>query len=320
MTLVMNLSTLPLIFALNMWVFVFLAIEVICVGFTIYNFLLEIGKECEMSEANIWKLHWFWKKVLPKEDSRISLARASHAFFLLLLFANVVLLTALLYLWLSYRLVHSWGRKLVLICGSTFVVLRSLLTAWFPNIIFEFIGLEITWIWRGVPISVFLLSVLLNETQQFLIKQGRVEEVKLVLKRIHKSGEEEELQELAYLIEYEDREPWQKLLHSLVLEINFIIFKYHTTVLAPFLGGAIRDRVAGVLSLRYLCIYFPCQSSLIFQIYLTIQFLPIYEDFLFFVYHGENLLVHLKQQTTLSLPLASSSYDVILYFLPHGTG
>ncbi|KAG5612281.1 hypothetical protein H5410_023562 [Solanum commersonii] len=67
MTLVMNLATLPLICALNVWVFVFLAIVVICVGFMIYKFLPEIGKkEGELPEAEIWKMHWFWKKVLPK--------------------------------------------------------------------------------------------------------------------------------------------------------------------------------------------------------------------------------------------------------------
>ncbi|KAG5612306.1 hypothetical protein H5410_023587 [Solanum commersonii] len=39
MTLVMNLAILPLICALNVWVFVFLAIVVIRVGFMIYKFL-----------------------------------------------------------------------------------------------------------------------------------------------------------------------------------------------------------------------------------------------------------------------------------------
>ncbi|KAG5630606.1 hypothetical protein H5410_002323 [Solanum commersonii] len=62
--------------------------------------------------------------------------------------------------------------------------------------------------------------ILLNETPQFLTKQGQVEEAKVVPKRIQKFGAEEELQQLAYLIENEDREPWQKLLHSPVLVIN----------------------------------------------------------------------------------------------------
>ncbi|WMV26710.1 hypothetical protein MTR67_020095 [Solanum verrucosum] len=36
-------------------------------GFMIYKFLPEIGKkEGELPEAKIWKMHWFWKKVLPK--------------------------------------------------------------------------------------------------------------------------------------------------------------------------------------------------------------------------------------------------------------
>ncbi|KAG5630607.1 hypothetical protein H5410_002324 [Solanum commersonii] len=60
---------------------------------------------------------------------------------------------------------------------------------------------------------------------------------------------------------------------------------YHTSFLASFLGGAIRAGVPGLavlefLSLRYLFIYFPLQSNLICQIYLIVQFLPIYEDFL----------------------------------------
>ncbi|XP_015167754.1 probable inositol transporter 2 [Solanum tuberosum] len=126
-----------------------------------------------------------------------------------------------------------------------------------------------------VKAIVFLLLVLLNETPQFLIKQGRVEEAKVVLKRIQKFGAEEELQQLAYLIENEDREPWQKLLHSPVLVINvatqifqrllalysnmflgplflhFIAFKYHTSFLASFLGGAIRVGVPGLAVFSY---------------------------------------------------------------------
>lgn len=118
---------------------------------------------------------------------------------------------------------------------------------------------------------IFILSVLLPETPQFLIRQGRVEEAKVVLRRIRRSGAEVELQQLAHVIENEDREPWQKLLHSPVLVINVVAqifqqllgldsimffgplflqsigYKYH----ASFLGGAIRAGVAGVAVLSY---------------------------------------------------------------------
>ncbi|WMV26706.1 hypothetical protein MTR67_020091 [Solanum verrucosum] len=296
--------------------------------------------------------------------------------FLLLLFANVVPLSALLSVWPSYRLAHSWGRRPVLICGSALVVLGSLLTAWFPNIIIEFTGLAVTgcgvgFLYQVIPIichetsignakdcasfdffymlicgntvakginlaasgnyidgwrwslfaygifsfPVFLLSVLLPETPQFLIKQGRVEEAKVVLKRIRRSGAEAELQQLAHVIENEDRKPWQKLLHSPVLVINVaaqifqrllgldsimffgplflqsIGYKYHAAFLASFLGGAIRAGVAGLAVLSYR--FFGRRRTLLF----ACAGILVSEISLFFVFHGANPVVHLKQQS-----------------------
>uniref|UniRef100_K4BS78 Major facilitator superfamily (MFS) profile domain-containing protein n=1 Tax=Solanum lycopersicum TaxID=4081 RepID=K4BS78_SOLLC len=284
--------------------------------------------------------------------------------FSLLLFANVVPISALLSVWPSYRLAHSRGRRPVLISGSTLRVLGSLLTAWFPHIIIEFIGLVVTgcgvgFLYQVIPIichetsignakdctsfgffymlicgntvakginlaasgnyiggwrwslfsygifsfPIFILSVLLPETPQFLIRQGRVEEAKVVLRRIRRSGAEVELQQLAHVIENEDREPWQKLLHSPVLVINVVAqifqqllgldsimffgplflqsigYKYH----ASFLGGAIRAGVAGVAVLSYN--FFGRRRTLLFACAGIL------------VSEGENLLVPLKQQS-----------------------
>lgn len=84
--------------------------------------------------------------------------------FSLLLFANVVPISALLSVWPSYRLAHSRGRRPVLISGSTLRVLGSLLTAWFPHIIIEFIGLVVTgcgvgFLYQvGVPMYTFIYA------------------------------------------------------------------------------------------------------------------------------------------------------------------
>lgn len=155
----------------------------------------------------------------------------------------------------------------MLICGNT--VAKGINLAASGN----YIG---GWRWSlfsyGIfSFPIFILSVLLPETPQFLIRQGRVEEAKVVLRRIRRSGAEVELQQLAHVIENEDREPWQKLLHSPVLVINVVAqifqqllgldsimffgplflqsigYKYH----ASFLGGAIRAGVAGVAVLSY---------------------------------------------------------------------
>ncbi|KAG5612271.1 hypothetical protein H5410_023552 [Solanum commersonii] len=314
----------------------------------------------------------YWGRKIPLEV----LEDFTKDNFLLLLFANVVPLSALLSVWPSYRLAHSWGRRPVLICGSALVVLGSLLTAWFPNIIIEFTGLAVTgcgvgFLYQVIPIichetsignakdcasfdffymlicgntvakginlaasgnyidgwrwslfaygifsfPVFLLSVLLLETPQFLIKQGRVEEAKVVLKRIRRSGAEAELQQLAHVIENEDREPWQKLLHSPVLVINVaaqifqrllgldsimffgplflqsIGYKYHAAFLASFLGGAIRAGVAGLAVLSYR--FFGRRRTLLF----ACAGILVSEISLFFVFHGANPVVHLKQQS-----------------------
>ncbi|MCD9645326.1 hypothetical protein HAX54_034164, partial [Datura stramonium] len=54
--------------------------------------------------------------------------------------------------------------------------------------------------------SVLLLSVVLNETLQFLTKKGRTEEAKVALRRITRFEEDAKLQYLVHLIENEDRE------------------------------------------------------------------------------------------------------------------
>lgn len=54
---------------------------------------------------------------------------------------------------------------------------------------------------------VLLLAILLNETPQFLIKQRRIEEAKVALSGIRRSGAEAELQQLALLVENEDLDP-----------------------------------------------------------------------------------------------------------------
>lgn len=100
--------------------------------------------------------------------------------------------------------------------------------------------------------------------------------------------------------------------------MDHTIFKYHTAFLASFLIGAIQVGVVELvlsykffwrwITLFFACaeifvlevfIYFPCQSNLIFHIYIyiIILFLPIYADFLiFFIYHEASSLVHLMQQ------------------------
>ncbi|KAG5630608.1 hypothetical protein H5410_002325 [Solanum commersonii] len=126
----------------------------------------------------------------------------------LLLFANVVPLSTLLYLWPSYILAHSRGCKVVLNYGSTFLVLLLLDVAWGSYISighvqdcasFSFFNMLICgdtmtkgiilapscnyidrWRWSFFAYdifsySIFLPSAPLNETLQFLIKQGKVE-------------------------------------------------------------------------------------------------------------------------------------------------
>ncbi|KAH0744446.1 hypothetical protein KY290_032439 [Solanum tuberosum] len=259
----------------------------------------------------------YWGRKIPLEV----LAKTSQ---------KTIPLSALLSVWPSYRLAHSWGRRPVLICGSALVVLGSLLTAWFPNIIIEFTGLAVTgcgvgFLYQVIPIichetsignakdcasfdffymlicgntvakginlaasgnyidgwrwslfaygifsfPVFLLAVLLPETPQFLIKQGRVEEAKVVLKRIRRSGAEAELQQLAHSIGY----------------------KYHAAFLASFLGGAIRAGVAGLAVLSYR--FFGRRRTLLF----ACAGIRVSEISLFFVFHGANPVVHLKQQS-----------------------
>lgn len=162
-------------------------------------------------------------------------------------------------------------------------------------------------------VPVLLLSVLLNETPQFLIVQGRVEETKIVLRRIQKIRADMELQLLAHLIENEDREPWWKLLHSPVLVINVatqifqrllgldtIIFfgslflqsigyKYHAKFLTSFLAGAIRIGVAGVTYLSYR--FFGRRRTLHFS-YAGIL---VSEEFSYFFFFQSNLICQIYQ-------------------------
>ncbi|XP_060200654.1 sugar transport protein 9-like [Lycium barbarum] len=300
----------------------------------------------------------------------------AYMHFLLFLFVNVIPLSAIPSLWLSYRLTQSWGRKHVLVCGSVLAIFGSLLTAWFPNAIFGFIGLAITgcgvgfllqvipmichetnigdaqgrtsyafnymltcgstvakginlaasrnfvngWRWSLVGCGIFaspllLLSVLLNETPQFLIKQGRVEEAKVTLRRIRKSGAEVELQQLARRIENEDKKLWKKLLHSPVLVINvaaqifqqvlgldsilffgpmffeWIGYTYHAAFIASFIVGAIRTAMAGLTLLSYTLfrrrrtLLFACAGMLISM------------GTLFVIFHGADPLFHRRQQS-----------------------
>lgn len=67
------------------------------------------------------------------------------------------------------------------------------------------------WRWSLVACAmfaspVFLLSFLLNETPRYLIKHHCMEEEKLVLRRIRRSGADAEFHKLTHLIENEDKE------------------------------------------------------------------------------------------------------------------
>lgn len=64
--------------------------------------------------------------------------------FTLLAFTIVVPLADLVSIGHSYRLDDSLGRRQVLTYGSALVIFGSLLTAWFPDVILEFIGLIIS--------------------------------------------------------------------------------------------------------------------------------------------------------------------------------
>lgn len=56
----MNLATLPLICAFNVWVIILLDIVVICAGIMIYKFPPEIEKnKGELQEVEIRKIHLF---------------------------------------------------------------------------------------------------------------------------------------------------------------------------------------------------------------------------------------------------------------------
>ncbi|KAG5630610.1 hypothetical protein H5410_002327 [Solanum commersonii] len=121
MTLFMNLATLPLIFSLNVWVFIFLAIVVICVGFIIYKriFLL-------LLLANVVPLSTFIY-LLPSNRLAHSWGRKP----ILICGLALVVLGSLLTAWFPSIIIHQvrcyWMWREVPISGWSFYVYIHLL-------------------------------------------------------------------------------------------------------------------------------------------------------------------------------------------------
>ncbi|TMW88963.1 hypothetical protein EJD97_017833 [Solanum chilense] len=69
MSLIMNPTMMWIICFMKFWVFAFFAVGILCVGWLICKFLPERARKMDgESNEDMWRVHWFWKRFLPKED------------------------------------------------------------------------------------------------------------------------------------------------------------------------------------------------------------------------------------------------------------